>query len=528
MLKEGVNLVLGSSGSSHSYSNEEKEAFVDFINNSLAGDQDLKGVIPISLDGEALFQACKDGILLSKLINAAVPDTIDERALSKPTGGKPLDIYRSTDNLNLAINSASAIGCTVVNIHPTTIYEGRPHIISGLVWQIIKVALLANIDLTHHPELFRLLEEGEDINDLLKLTPEKLLMRWLNYHLKNAGSNRRVKNWGTDLKDSEVYTIVMNQLDSKTCNKDALNKSDLNDRARMVLDNGTKLGCKNFIRPRDIVNGNTKLNMAFVAQLFNKCPGLEPLKEEELKDVNMDWNEGQDREARQFALWINSLGIEDYFCNNLYQDLRDGLGLIKVIDAIEGKGFVDWKKVDKNPNNKFKKVANNNYAVDLGHELKFSLVNIQGSDIVDGNKTLTLGFVWQLMRHHVIKILKELGGGKKIEENEIISWANNKVKNAGKNTSMANFGDTSLKNSLFFIDLLFSIREKSVKYELVNANPSSKEDFLSNAKYAISVARTLGCLIFVLPDDIIEVNKKMILTFVGAMMQVSIRMEKNN
>jgi len=266
--------------------------------------------------------------------------------------------------------------------------------------------------------------------------------------------------------------------------------------------------------------------MAFVAQLFNKCPGLEPLKEEELKNIDIDWGEGQDREARAFALWINSLGIEEFYVNNLYQDLRDGLGLLKVIDAIEGKGFVDWKKVDQNPNNKFKKVSNNNYAVDLGHDLKFSLVNIQGSNIVDGNKTLTLGFVWQLMRHHVIKILVELGGGKKIEEQEIITWANNKVKGAGKTSTMASFHDNSLKTSLFFIDLLYSIREKAVKYELVIVNPTTKEDFTANAKYAISVARTLGCLIFVLPEDIIEVNKKMILTFVGAMMQVGLRMEK--
>jgi len=92
---------------------------------------------------------------------------------------------------------------------------------------------------------------------------------------------------------------------------------------------------------------------------------------------------------------------------------------------------------------------------------------------------------------------------------------------------MTGFGDQSLKTSLFFIDLLYSIREKSVKYELVNNNPQSKEDYLANAKYAISVARTLGCLIFVLPDDIIEVNKKMILTFVGAMMQVGIKLEQN-
>lgn len=64
MMKQGVNLVLGSSGSSHSYSDEEKQAFAEFINNSLSDDVDLKSLLPISTDGEALFTACKDGILL--------------------------------------------------------------------------------------------------------------------------------------------------------------------------------------------------------------------------------------------------------------------------------------------------------------------------------------------------------------------------------------------------------------------------------------------------------------------------------
>jgi hypothetical protein len=41
--------------------------------------------------------------------------------------------------LNLSIESARSIGCTVINITPSLIMEKREHIILGLIWQIIKV-----------------------------------------------------------------------------------------------------------------------------------------------------------------------------------------------------------------------------------------------------------------------------------------------------------------------------------------------------------------------------------------------------
>jgi len=37
------------------------------------------------------------------------------------------------------------------------------------------------------------------------------------------------------------------------------------------------------------------------------------------------------------------------------------------------------------------KLENCNYAVELGRQLKFSLVGIAGQDLNDGNATLTLG-----------------------------------------------------------------------------------------------------------------------------------------
>ena len=33
----------------------------------------------------------------------------------------------------------------------------------------------------------RLAQDGEELADLVKLPPENILVRWINYHLKEAG-----------------------------------------------------------------------------------------------------------------------------------------------------------------------------------------------------------------------------------------------------------------------------------------------------------------------------------------------------
>lgn len=41
-----------------------------------------------------------------------------------------------------------------------------------------------------------------------------------------------------------------------------------------MLQQADKLGCRQFVTPADVVSGNPKLNLAFVANLFNKYPAL--------------------------------------------------------------------------------------------------------------------------------------------------------------------------------------------------------------------------------------------------------------
>ena len=61
-------------------------------------------------------------------------------------------------------------------------------------------------------------------------------------------------------------------------------------------------------------------------------------------------------------MWVNSLKIQDVHVNNLFEDIKDGLVLLKVLDRVE-PGCVDWKKVEMKPNLRIKKIGNANYAV---------------------------------------------------------------------------------------------------------------------------------------------------------------------
>ncbi|GMH63669.1 hypothetical protein TrLO_g4313, partial [Triparma laevis f. longispina] len=423
---------------------------------------------------------------------------------------------------NLAINAARAIGCQVVNVGAGDLIEGRPILILGLIWQIIKLQLTSNISLKDCPELVLLLEEGEELEDLLKLSPEDILLRWFNYHLKNSGSARRVRNFGSDLVDSECYSILLNQITK--CG--LVGAGDDAAKAAKVIENANAMGVESFIQPKDIVKGNKKLNLGFCAQIFNTNSGL-VISEEELADFDfagLDLDDaGDTREERIFRMWINSLNIEGLYINDLFGDLTDGVAILKIMDKVE-PGIVSWRKVNMSPKNKFKRVENCNYAVTLAKQMKFSMVNIGGLDICDKNKKLILGIIWQLMRRHTINILTNLTPGDKlVTDNEIIQWANDKVKGAGKPSSIRNFNDSSISSGQFLLDLCGAVESRAVDPNIVT-NGATPEAKLNNARYAISVARKIGACVFLTPEDIVEVKSKMVLMFVASLWNASLSM----
>lgn len=516
------------SGTTHTINDEERTEFTRHINSVLLDDVDIGSRLPFDTETFQIFDECRDGLVLSKLINDSVPDTIDTRVLNLPNAKrKVLNNFQMSENANIVINSAKAIGCVVVNVHSEDIIDGKEHLILGLIWQIIRRGLLSKVDIKYHPELYRLLEDDETIEQFLRLPPEQILLRWFNYHLKNAGHSRRVSNFSKDISDGENYTVLLHQLVPEHCDLSALNSSDLLTRAEKVLQNADRIGCRKYLTPNSLVSGNPKLNLAFVANLFNNYPGLDPIEESEKPEIEEFDAEGE-REARVFTLWLNSLDVDPPIVS-LFEDLKDGLVLLQAFEKVM-PGTVSVKHINKKPANggevsRFKALENTNYAVEIGKSQKFSLVGIEGSDIVDGNKLLTLALVWQLMRRNITQTLAQLGGAggnHNLTDSDMIKWANTQASKGGKSGSLRSFKDTSLSNSVFLLDVLNGIKPGYVDYDLVyQGNNLSDEEKYANARLAISIARKLGALIWLVPEDINEVRSRLIMTFVGSLMCVA-------
>ena len=495
----------------------EKECYCKMINKLLGDDPELKDKLPVDPKSNDIFKKMKDGVILAKLINLATPGTVDERVIVKDPGMTKED---KENNLNLTINSAKSIGCLIEATADDVLDEIRTKDID-LLYQILKPIAFKKISVQDFPQLLRLKEGKETDEELLTFGPEDFLKRWFNHHLAKANHPNKVTNFGEDVKDSEKYTILLNQLDPNQCSTDGLNEGDLTKRAATVLENAPKIGAEVYIKDEDIPSANEHLNTLFTDELFMANNGMgEPTAEEKMtaNKILEDDDEGG-REERSFRTWINSLKLEGVKkVNNLYEECRSAILLLKMIDKIK-PGTVDWKKVELKTKNPFKIGVNCQEVIDSAKRSGYNIISIGNKDIQEGRKKHILAIVWQLMRAHTLKII-----GEKSEE-DLIAWANGKVSEGRQIKSLK---EKKLNDGLFWIELLAAIEPRCIRWDLVVKENLSEKDKEMNAKYALSVSRGLGAMIFVVWEDITEVKSKLLLTFLASLYDVAKTREKKN
>jgi plastin-2 len=286
------------------FSLEETRAFAHWINTQLRSYLKDNGGLIDEGNPNALFERMGDGIITCMMLQKVSDGLVDDRAIN----WKITHEIHKHENLNLAINTAAAIGCVITGQHPIFIIEGRPNMCLGLIWQIIREGLFVKISLQENPYLARLLEDGETLEDLLKLSKEDLLLRWMNYQLKNNDNYEGgpVRNFSGDIKDSVAYQYLMEEIQPVNTGLVAQpTQSDLRDRAEATLDMADRLDCRQFVTADDIVKGHARLNMAFVANLYNNHPNLKPLDDSEVGVIE------ETREEKIYRNWMNEEG-RDY------------------------------------------------------------------------------------------------------------------------------------------------------------------------------------------------------------------------
>eukprot|EP01006_Ploeotia_vitrea_P043468 TRINITY_DN66736_c4_g1_i1.p1 TRINITY_DN66736_c4_g1~~TRINITY_DN66736_c4_g1_i1.p1 ORF type:complete len:1435 (+),score=915.85 TRINITY_DN66736_c4_g1_i1:78-4382(+) len=592
----------------------ELSAYAKYFNHCIGDDPDLAYIMPLKPRSSDLLNKIRDGWLIAKFVNYTEENAIDCRALTQ-NSDLGIEDHARVENMTLAIESCRAIGVKVLDVTPSELIESHknPDVAIGFLWHLIENQLLGHIGVRSHPELVRLLKDGEETTVLMKMSPSEIMDRWLRYHIRgalddpelkdvlDAGNEELMAKLSLDSSGSGVFAnikdsaavlgVLLHRVSPALLPKETLTtllaaSGDYNS-CKTVLDVAAKLGVQVdslFVTPDTLATTGEwvgRLNLAFSASIFAHCNGLDSLTEDEMEKAELmddDDDAGDSREERAFRMWINSMNLEEapgerLYLHNLFAEAKDGIVLLRVMDKIKA-GCVNWKKVELKANNKFKKVANCNYVIDLGKgEFKFALVNIGGLDILNGNKKLTLSLIWQLMHYHICEFLrqvhvKKFGSAKpsaassadtalppsafrakrksvfgaasgssadKDSDSLILNWANTRVRDLSKDQQalakrrlrggpydypyapMRSFQDSSLSDSLFFMHLLWAIEPRIVDWRLVTEG-KTPEDKLLNARYAISVARKLGATLFVLPDDLVEVKPKMVVTFVGSIL----------
>ena len=128
-----------------------------------------------------------------------VPNTVDAEKINVK---KPLLPSQIEKNLNEALNGVKKINATGAdNITPSAIAKGNPNEILKLLSEILTAGLKEAVNINKIPALAELKNKDESVEDFKKIDcPKNYLLRWVNYHLKKAGSDKEVKNFGSDLQ----------------------------------------------------------------------------------------------------------------------------------------------------------------------------------------------------------------------------------------------------------------------------------------------------------------------------------------
>jgi len=80
--------------------------------------------------------------------------------------------------------------------------------------------------------------------------------------------------------------------------------------------------------------------------------------------------------------------------------------------------------------------------------------------------------------------------------------------------------DKSMKDGVFLINLCAAVEPRVIDWDLVTKNTEDEEKIAINCKYAISLAKKLGAIVFAVWEDVLEMNGKMMLIFVSTMYEL--------
>uniref|UniRef100_A0A3B3VHB4 Calponin-homology (CH) domain-containing protein n=1 Tax=Poecilia latipinna TaxID=48699 RepID=A0A3B3VHB4_9TELE len=199
---------------------------------------------------------------------------------------------------------------------------------------------------------------------------------------------------------------------------------------------------------------------------------------------------------------------------DLFSDLRDGK---KLLDLLEG--LTETVLTKERGSTRVHSLNNVNKVLQVLHQNNVDLVNIGGTDIVDGNHKLTLGLIWSIILHWQVKdIMKDVMSNLQQTNSEkiLLSWVRQCTRSYSE-VNVLNF-TTSWSDGLALNAILHHFRPEAFSWDqVVKMSPVERLDHaFTFAKNQLAIEKLLD------PEDVaVQLpDKKSIIMYVTSLFAV--------
>ncbi|KAM6954362.1 utrophin [Aplochiton taeniatus] len=222
-------------------------------------------------------------------------------------------------------------------------------------------------------------------------------------------------------------------------------------------------------------------------------------------------------QKKTFTKWINAQFSKTGKTpiRDMFSDLKDGRKLLELLE-----GLTATVLTKERGSTRVHALNNVNKVLQVLHQNNVDLVNIGGTDIVDGNHKLTLGLIWSIILHWQVKdIMKDIMSNLQQTNSEkiLLSWVRQCARSSHPDVNVLNF-TTSWADGLAFNAILHHFRPNAFSWErVVSLSPVERlEHAFRVAKEQLAIERLLD------PEDVaVQLpDKKSILMYVMSLFAV--------
>uniref|UniRef100_A0A670ITQ8 Utrophin n=1 Tax=Podarcis muralis TaxID=64176 RepID=A0A670ITQ8_PODMU len=235
-----------------------------------------------------------------------------------------------------------------------------------------------------------------------------------------------------------------------------------------------------------------------------------------MKKYGASSDEHNDVQKKTFTKWINARFSK---CGkppikDMFTDLRDGRRLLDLLEGLTGNPLLKERG-----STRVHALNNVNKVLQVLHQNNVELVNIGGTDIVDGNHKLTLGLLWSIILHWQVKdVMKDIMSDLQQTNSEkiLLSWVRQSTRPYSE-VNVLNF-TTSWADGLAFNAVIH--RHKP---ELFSWDKVTKMAPVDRLEHAFNIAKNrLGIEKLLDPEDVaVQLpDKKSIIMYLTSLFEV--------